>query len=235
MSTSDERERDDGTADAQRALAGLFPPFARCELLPVSDRCTPLFPEELQSVANAMVLRRQEFVCGRACAHAAMRALGAGDVPIPVSLTREPVWPEGIVGSISHTRELAAAVVCRSGDAEAVGIVLERAADGLDPSLRRLVLTPNEVAHLAAVGSADERAPVLLFCAKECVHKVIAPLVAYTLALQAVEVELDLEANRFTATVPVPEDSGAPRTTAGTFTFFADHVAAGVCLIRSAP
>lgn len=233
MSASQEAELQPDLDAGQRAVAGLFPPFARCALLPVSDRCAALYPDEAQSLTNAVVLRRQEFVCGRACAHAAMRALGLDDAPIPMSGIREPVWPQGVVGSIAHTREVAAAVVCRGADAEAVGIVLERADAGLDASLRRLVLTPDEVVHLATVSSADERSPVALFSAKECVHKVVAPQLAYQLALQDIEIVLDLASSRFTGTVHPAAGTGEVRTTVGSFTFFADHVAAGICLERS--
>ena len=217
---------------AQRAIAGLFPAFARCAVLPVSDQCRPLFPVELHAVANAVPVRRQEFACGRACAHAAIRELGIEDAPILMSDSREPAWPLGAVGSISHTRELAAAVVCRSADAHAVGVDLERADAALSDTVLGLILTPGELAQVGDLLSADERAAALIFSAKEAVHKVVAPLAGYRPDPQSVEVAVDLAACRFTAAVRRPVDA-SPLVLRGAFCFVDGHVATGVCVPRA--
>lgn len=225
-----------GIDDTQRAVAGLFPGFARCAVVPVTDGCMTPFPEELDAVAAAVPARRREFVCGRASAHAALRALGAGDAPIAVGSTRAPVWPSGVVGSISHTRALAGAVVCRDIDARAVGLDLERADAVLDDAVRRVVMTSAEVVQVDALRS-ETRLAVLIFSAKECVHKVVAPVWGWSLGHQDVEIVIDLRACRFTATldlsrsVAVAAAGGAStRALDGAFTFAGDHVASGICL-----
>ena len=226
-----------GIDDTQRAVARLFPGFVRCAVMPVTDECTTPFPEELDAVAAAVPARRREFVCGRACAHAALRALGAGDAPIAVRNTRAPVWPAGVVGSISHTRALAGAVVCRDVDARAVGLDLERADAVLDEEVRSVVLTSAEVVQVDALRALETRVAVLIFSAKECVHKVVAPLWGWSLEHQDVRIEIDLRAYRFTARLAVPGSVGAApaddastRTLDGAFTFAGEHVASGICL-----
>jgi 4'-phosphopantetheinyl transferase EntD len=194
---------------------------------PVSDRCTTPFPAELRAVATAVPARRREFVCGRACAHQALQALGAVDAPIPMGSARAPVWPSGVVGSISHTRDMAGAVVCRSVDAHALGLDLERTDAPMDASVRRLVLTPRETDQLAELRSDEQRMAVLMFSAKECVHKVTGPLWGVNLDPQDVEIAIDLVAWRFTARA-----IHAPRELHGAFTFFDDHVATGICLVH---
>lgn len=226
--------------DTQRAIQRLFPRFARCVVLPVTERCTTPFPEELDAVASAVPARRREFACGRACAHAALRALGEDDTPIPAASTRAPDWPHGIVGSISHTRELAAAVVCRGVDAQAVGLDLERADARLGEDARHLMLTPAEIAQTDAARGTDVRAAVLIFSAKESVHKVVAPLWGHHADPQDIEIRLDMAAYRFAATVrvragtdPAPGPAAAAaRELRGSFTFVADHVVTALCLER---
>lgn len=226
--------------DSQRAVARLFPRFARCAVQVISERCTTPFVEELRAVTMAAPARRQEFVCGRACAHAALRALGATDAPIPMARSRQPIWPDGIVGSISHTRSLAGAVVCHAGDARAVGLDVETAVAPAGDGWRRLVLTPAESLQVDALRGLDVRVAVLIFSAKECVHKVVAPLWGYTLDHQEVEVRIELDARRFTATFAShtgadgvsAAGNGATQTLHGSFTYFDDHVATGICIER---
>src|SRR5450631_452976 len=61
-----------------------------------------LFPEEEALVSDASPSRRLEFLEGRACAHAALRRLGYDEAPILRGKARQPRWPSGFVGSISH-------------------------------------------------------------------------------------------------------------------------------------
>lgn len=231
--------------ETQRAVAGLFPSFARCEVVQVSDRCAPLRREEEESLANRAVIRA-EFTCGRACAHAAVRALGVADSPIVLSDSREPVWPQGVVGSISHTRALAGAVACRSIDARAVGLRLEPTDAPMNDSVLRLLLGPDEIAHLNDLRSVEERAPALILSAKEAAHEITAPLWEYRLRLQSVQILVDLDSSRFTATIRLPLGASAvqsgladafmtPGDTSGlelrgAFAFVDDHVATGICI-----
>ncbi len=55
--------------------------------------------EELALVADAATSRREEFAAGRACARRALQRLGVESGPLLVGENREPLWPEGVVGS----------------------------------------------------------------------------------------------------------------------------------------
>ncbi len=71
-----------------------------------------LLPEEAQSVANAVPKRAQEFAAGRAV-RAACPGASSGSLQFPIRAApdRQPVWPEFLVGSITHTTGFCAAVV----------------------------------------------------------------------------------------------------------------------------
>jgi len=87
---------------------------------------TSLHPDELASIAHASPVRRREFATGRACARAAIRALGiAGDIPLPRGPFREPLFPDGIAGSISHTDGMTCAAAAFTRDYRAVGIDIQ--------------------------------------------------------------------------------------------------------------
>jgi len=73
-----------------------------------------LFPEELQAMARATPARRYEFALGRRCAREALALLGGPRVAIPVGRFRDPVWPFGYVGSITHCRGFCAAAAART-------------------------------------------------------------------------------------------------------------------------
>src|ERR1700712_4633719 len=70
-----------------------------------------LTPEEAVIVANAAGKRKIDFSTGRYCARIALANLIAGKVSIIVGDKRQPIWPPGIVGSISHSSKLVGAVV----------------------------------------------------------------------------------------------------------------------------
>ena len=55
-------------------------------------------------IARSAPKRQAEFLCGRIAAHEAMRRLGIEywRAPIGIGRSREPLWPHGVAGSISH-------------------------------------------------------------------------------------------------------------------------------------
>lgn len=85
----------------------------------------PLFPEEIHSLDNVVDRRRIEFATGRYCAKKAISLLGVTPIAIVIGDGREPVWPSGIVGSITHCSGYCAAVVAKSSQVLSSGIDAE--------------------------------------------------------------------------------------------------------------
>src|SRR5689334_8284722 len=80
----------------------LFPrPVGVAALQPWEE--LPLFPEEEHAVGNSIAKRRIEFAGGRYCARIAMTELGFSPCAIPGGPDGAPVWPLGLVGSITHS------------------------------------------------------------------------------------------------------------------------------------
>ncbi|MET9221184.1 4'-phosphopantetheinyl transferase superfamily protein [Streptomyces sp. NPDC003300] len=138
----------------------------------------PLFPEEAAAVAKAVAKRRAEYAAGRACARAALAGLGIAPGPIPRDPDRgAPVWPAGVVGSITHCDGYRAAAVARTSDVHTLGIDAEPHGPLPEGVLKVVTATDAEAAALERLG---EEAPEihwdrLLFSAKETVYKAWYP------------------------------------------------------------
>ena len=130
-----------------------------------------LHPQERLAVHNAVPQRVEEFAAGRACAHRALASRGCAPAPLPRGADRHPVWPRGIVGSITHTEGYCAAAVAQCREIASIGIdaeIIGRIGDDLLP----LICTPTERAWLAAMDCAQRaEAATILFSAKEAVFK----------------------------------------------------------------
>jgi 4'-phosphopantetheinyl transferase EntD len=83
------------------------------------------FPGEEDIVAKAVEGRRREFITARRCAREALRAFGHPDAPIRRGSKREPLWPAGMTGSITHCAGYHAAAIAGSGDVDMLGIDAE--------------------------------------------------------------------------------------------------------------
>ena len=163
-----------------------------------------LFPEERKSVARAVEKRRREFTTARACARDALARLGVGPAPIPSGERGEPVWPDGVVGSITHCAGYRAAAVAHAASTVALGIDAEPD-DPLPADVLPLISSVSERSELADLarvhpGTAWDR---LLFSAKESVYKAWFPLQRTFLDFTEAEVRFD-PAGRFSARLLVP-------------------------------
>ena len=104
----------EGTVINNWMFEGVFPAGAAVAWKRMADAEVELYPEERALVAKAVKKRQREFGVGRACARRALAELGLAPQAILSGETREPLWPAGIVGSISHDRALGVAVVGRT-------------------------------------------------------------------------------------------------------------------------
>lgn len=156
-----------------------------------------LFPEEERALGRPVEKRRREFVTGRACARRALERLGAGAGPVPSGERGEPVWPEGVVGSITHCEVLRACAVARAGEVASVGIDAE-VHDRLPDGVFETVSSPAERRLLAGQGAGLFMDRVL-FSAKEAVYKAWFPLTHRWLGFEDVEMTIDAGAGTFRA------------------------------------
>lgn len=74
-------------------------------------------------MANAVDKRKSDFLAGRYCAKKALASFGLLDFSIDVGPDRNPLWPNGLLGSISHTGHVATAVA--SNDRHLIGLGID--------------------------------------------------------------------------------------------------------------
>jgi 4'-phosphopantetheinyl transferase EntD len=147
-----------------------------------------LFPSEAQSLGRAVEKRRREFITGRACARAALAHLGVDRVAIATGPYGEPLWPAGIVGSITHCRGYRASAVANDDEHGAIGIDAEVHAP-LPAGVLDVVASPEERARLRAAGQQGlDRA---LFSAKESIYKAWFGLTGDRLGFEDADVTFD--------------------------------------------
>jgi 4'-phosphopantetheinyl transferase EntD len=122
---------------------------------------------------RAVQRRRVSLALGRAAARDALAELGVEPSAIGRGPGGEPLWPNGIVGAISHSGEMAIAVIGRGIDYAGLGLDVEQLSPGLSARAARLVCTGAEREWLA--GGPDYWR-TMLFSAKEAVFKALYPI-----------------------------------------------------------
>lgn len=169
-----------------------------------ADWTAPLLPEEEPLVARAVEKRRREFTAGRTCARRALARLGWPDFPILAGERREPLWPPGIVGAITHCQGYCAAAAARLTDVRSLGIDAE-VRGPLPAGVADLVCTEAERRWAAAL--PDDHWGMVVFSAKESVYKAWYPVARRWLDYKDAELTVEPEHGRFTARI-LPPDAG---------------------------
>ena len=132
--------------------------------------------------------RLSDFSTGRYCAIKALEQLGIQDVIIPMGEDRAPIWPEGIVGSISHCDSLTGAIVAKSSDHISLGLDIEEIGR-VTSDLWDLVFTENEKNYLFRLSDEDILVQsTAIFSIKEAFYKFQHPLTKTFLDFLDVEV-----------------------------------------------
>ncbi|MGH8149329.1 MAG: 4'-phosphopantetheinyl transferase family protein [Steroidobacteraceae bacterium] len=150
-----------------------------------------LLEEEAGYVARAVPKRVGEFAAGRACARRALADLRITGFALGVGPDREPLWPPGVTGSITHTRGFCGAAVARHAATAGLGIDAERR-DALHRRLWRRIATPGELDWLEGLPPqlALDMASVL-FSAKEAFFKCQFPVTREWLNFTDVRVSVE--------------------------------------------
>jgi enterobactin synthetase component D / holo-[acyl-carrier protein] synthase len=163
------------------------------------DAANWLWPAEADLVARAAESRVREFTTGRTCARRALAQLGIESGPILTGAQREALWPETVVGSITHCKGYRAAAVARRDRALALGIDAELDTP-LPVGLLEFIAVKRESAWIARQ-PCPEAWGRLLFSAKESVYKALFPVTRCWLAFSDVQVTFSPTEQSFAAIV----------------------------------
>lgn len=145
-------------------------------------------------LSRAVVKRKAEFLAGRYCARRALALLGVADARIGSGPQRQPIWPGGVCGSISHARQLAVVVVASDAAVYGVGVdVEEELTSKAMAQIQPFVLNADEYALLSRVPWRREALVTLIYSIKESFFKAAFPLVQRYFDFDAISLlEIDI-------------------------------------------
>jgi len=182
-----------------------------------------LFPDEARLLSPRTVnKRREEFAAGRTCARKALGMLGVPSVPLLQGERREPLWPQGIIGSITHCNHYCAATVARVENCRSIGIDAELN-EPLAPGLLSMIARDREREWILQAMEPSICWDRLLFSMKESVYKTWYPLERCWLGFEDAEIEIDVETQSFHATL-LATTSVCPAVLHGAFGWTRSHL-----------
>jgi 4'-phosphopantetheinyl transferase EntD len=150
----------------------LFSQFFTTEFIGVEE----LTPAEQALIAKAVLKRQNDFSTGRHCARKALERFGINDTEILTGEAKEPIWPEGVIGSISHSKKLTGAIVAKANDIAAIGLDIETIG-GVNRDMWDMLFMDREQVFLNTLDDhAQALFSTLIFSFKEAFYKLQYPL-----------------------------------------------------------
>ena len=164
------------------------------------DLDRPLYPDEEVLLLRAAPARRQEFTTVRACARDALAKLGLPPAPILPGPLGAPIWPAGVVGSMTHCAAYRAAAVALATEISSIGLDAEPN-EPLPREVLDLVADDAERTWVAELLAAkpDVSWDRLLFSAKESVFKTWFPLTGRWLDFRQATITVNPEGRTYSA------------------------------------
>ena len=131
-------------------------------------------PESLNKAINK---RKIDFLAGRYCAKKALsnHLMQEWLNEIPIGPTRAPIWPPNILGSITHTKDFAAALISTQDHYLGIGLDAEIMIQDPKPGLEKQICAKGELGPWLKREFSYEELLTLVFSAKETLYKCIHP------------------------------------------------------------
>lgn len=166
---------------------------------------TPVNSDEEAHVAKAVEKRKREYRAGRHAARRALRQLdpkfNESSFSILSGEKRQPLWPDNIVGTITHSDNQCYAAVANKSDIRSIGIDVEKA-EPLKENLIRMICTAEEQDWLRTKSDWLSWAK-LIFSAKESVYKTYFPICESYLDFLQATLTIDATNRTFSAKILV--------------------------------
>lgn len=144
------------------------------------------------SILNSLSKRQSSFFYGRVCAEQVLTELG---VPpkLDIGKMRQPIWPNGVKGSISHCHGIALAVATDQWDLHGIGIDIELFLDNRTRDvIKKSALNTSEQEQLNRwmdiTGLSENKLVTIIFSIKESFYKAVSNYVHRILEFDAIEI-----------------------------------------------
>ncbi|WP_205955876.1 4'-phosphopantetheinyl transferase family protein [Pantoea stewartii] len=165
------------------ASSGARAILCQCEF--DAEQCNIILASKLNimvpdSIKVSVKKRQAEFIAGRYMAKLCLEALSVVDHNVLIGSHREPLWPEGIIGAISHTCDRVVALVADKIDYRFAGLDVENWLDAETVELTGSDIHSNsEFNLLRDQGVNSIMASSIIFSAKESLFKATFPYIGY--------------------------------------------------------
>lgn len=144
------------------------------------------FPSTLSKAVGS---RKAEYLTGRYLAKKILKDFGLSFVDIGIGRHRNPVWPSGICGSISHTSDMVMCAISNSVSTRYIGIDIELPiCRSTADAISQQVLRKDEFPIVLNCGLTFELVVSLTFSAKETLFKAIHKDVGYYFGFEAARI-----------------------------------------------
>ncbi|TAK71821.1 MAG: 4'-phosphopantetheinyl transferase superfamily protein [Gammaproteobacteria bacterium] len=142
-----------------------------------------------ESIHRAVNKRQAEYLAGRYCARVALKELGVKVLDIPTGQHRNPIWPKGVVGSITHTVDKAYAAVGYCTQFNCIGVDYEQiVTPKVANNIKAMIVNDKEHSLLIHSEFDFETALTIVFSAKESLFKALYPCVGQYFDFSAAEI-----------------------------------------------
>jgi enterobactin synthetase component D / holo-[acyl-carrier protein] synthase len=197
-----------------------------------------LYPAEAAHLKRSVQKRAEEFAAGRLCARLLLHEFGISNFAIEVGAHRQPLWPEDLIGSITHTTGFCAAVAAPKKNLRSVGIDTE-ITGSVKTELWRGICTPLETTWLRSLPQSEQlAAATLIFSAKEAFYKCQFGLTQERLGFHDASVELPgwgqkRGAFRIFANRSIKLELNAALPLQGQYLFHEQFITSGIALLET--
>lgn len=129
------------------------------------------------NIIKAMPKRKAEYLAGRYLCRLLLLSYGLPPLDIPIGKDRQPLWPEGWVGSISHSGNAAICCLIHRTQNQLIGIDIENwIARSTALDISSSIINSHEYVLLSPLRTF-EKIVTLAFSAKESLFKALYPVV----------------------------------------------------------
>ncbi|WP_052673404.1 4'-phosphopantetheinyl transferase family protein [Rouxiella chamberiensis] len=177
---------------------------------------------------RAVGKRRGEYLASRLAARTALQCYGIADFFLENDADRAPVWPQGIVGSLTHTATRAVILTARADCRHHVGVDAENLLKASSAQeLASMIVGETEEALLQRCEMPWAAALTLAFSLKESLYKALYPHLKQFMSFHSARViELNGETGHalLQLTSTLDEDYPAGRVFRGYFAWQEEHV-----------